>query len=460
MKIVKWQALLGCVVSGLMVWMGGMARGQKQTPPQTYPQIVRLSYVEGDVRLARGPAGEKATGDEWEKAAADVPVYDGFTLATGADGRAEIEFEDTSHVYLGENSVLSFTDISATGGVPHTELALVSGVMTLDARTMLPGDGFEIRTPANSFSTRYPAKPFVRLNSYLDAMELTPIVHAQTLQMSPWPVAWEARKTMVIEGGKHTAQLTPPGPNAFAAWDAWVLARSEAHTDAMNTAMKAAGLNAPVPGLTEIAAQGSFFDCAPYGKCWEPKDGWDKGGAGDGASESNAAAEPAAAPASPAVVHQQAAGAQMMPNAQPCSAVDPSQCIVEDEYFPCSPLAMRDFYERDPATGRLKLIFTDATVGYSGYPHPYLWGVCHTGGWVRWHKRYVWVALRYGNKPRRRELCQPWRAAEQRIQQRSIAVIFRSERGSAFQRACFQRTERAGERAERPQRRRSPLGEL
>ena len=50
----------------------------------TYPQIVRLSYVEGDVRIARGKRGAA-----WETAVADLPLETGFNLVTGK-GRAEI----------------------------------------------------------------------------------------------------------------------------------------------------------------------------------------------------------------------------------------------------------------------------------------------------------------------------------------------------------------------------------
>ena len=59
----------------------------------TYAQIVRVSYVEGDVRVQRGVANEKASGGSWEQAVANLPVETGFSLVTGA-GRAEIEFEE------------------------------------------------------------------------------------------------------------------------------------------------------------------------------------------------------------------------------------------------------------------------------------------------------------------------------------------------------------------------------
>ena len=64
------------------------------------------------MRVARGKRG--AT---WESAVTGLPLETGFNLVTGA-GRAEIEFEDASTVYLAENSALTFNDLHTTGGVP------------------------------------------------------------------------------------------------------------------------------------------------------------------------------------------------------------------------------------------------------------------------------------------------------------------------------------------------------
>jgi hypothetical protein len=139
----------------------------------SYPQIVRVSYVEGDVRISRGKENEKATGAAWEKAVADLPVDSGFNLVTGG-GRAEIEFEDTSTVYLGENSVLTFNNLQTEGNVPHTEIALLSGTATVHARLTVPGDSFVLTTPTNALSLKYPDDSYVRVNSYLDGMRVTP----------------------------------------------------------------------------------------------------------------------------------------------------------------------------------------------------------------------------------------------------------------------------------------------
>ena len=141
MRFIPLRFLPILVLSGLLTSAQAatvVAAQPPANPPITYPQIVRLSYVEGDVRISRGKEGEKADEQEsgettgWEQAVAGLPIETGYSLVTGK-GRAEIEFEDVSTVYLADNSVLSFNDLSATGGVPLTVMSLLSGTASLNA---------------------------------------------------------------------------------------------------------------------------------------------------------------------------------------------------------------------------------------------------------------------------------------------------------------------------------------
>ena len=67
-----------------------------------YPQIARISFADGDVRIERG--GDKHRKDvTWEAASANVPLEAGYSLVTG-DGRAEIELEDASTLYVAPSS--------------------------------------------------------------------------------------------------------------------------------------------------------------------------------------------------------------------------------------------------------------------------------------------------------------------------------------------------------------------
>src|ERR1700722_20166728 len=63
--------------------MGTAADALKPTPANTYPQIVRVSYVDGDVRLSRRAVDQKASQSDWEKVVAGVPLETGYSLVTG-----------------------------------------------------------------------------------------------------------------------------------------------------------------------------------------------------------------------------------------------------------------------------------------------------------------------------------------------------------------------------------------
>jgi len=84
------------VLSGLLtaIQIGPVAPANAAGPSTkapavtTYPQIVRLNYVEGDVRVSRGKEAEKQlekeSGDAidttgWEQATANLPLQSGYS---------------------------------------------------------------------------------------------------------------------------------------------------------------------------------------------------------------------------------------------------------------------------------------------------------------------------------------------------------------------------------------------
>ena len=416
-------------------------------PYSTYPQIVRLSYVEGDVRVSRGALadkdqskdGSKATG--WEQAEANVPIESGYSLVTGK-GRAEIEFEDASTVYLADNSVLSFTELSTTGGVPYTEIALIAGTATMNVHTMVQGESFKLTTPTDNISLSYPRRAVWRIDSYLDAVSITPLQDLTVRQ--PGMTAPQAKvvgKTQTFNNGHLVATPVAMDKAASSGWDMWVADRLEARNLAMSTAMKDARLTVPIPGLAELNGQGKFFACAPYGTCWEPAKGWD-GKATDVAlveskPETNAGAQSAQSAA--AVQAPPSSGskgaAKSKKSAQTAAdaylASNPGATLwTEDYMFPCSTFGTRDLIGKDPVTGKEKVIWsefdTDGPLFLAGYPYgmgypigmgnpyragygrwgispfwgfdafngyyPWDWAVCHSGSWIRWHHHYAWVA--------------------------------------------------------------------
>jgi uncharacterized protein DUF6600/FecR-like protein len=90
-------------------------------------RIVRLSQVEGAVQVDRN------SGQGYEKAFPNLPVTQGAKLRTGADGRAEVEFEDGTTLRITPKTVVEFPELSARdSGARNTEVKIGEGTAYLD----------------------------------------------------------------------------------------------------------------------------------------------------------------------------------------------------------------------------------------------------------------------------------------------------------------------------------------
>jgi hypothetical protein len=410
----------------------------------TYPQIVRLSYVEGDVRISRGKLADKQDAQQegrstgWEKAEVNLSLQSGYSLVTGK-GRAEIEFEDASTVYLAENSVLTLDDLTSTAGIPRTEIALLSGTATVNVHNLVPGESFDLATPTDRLYFRYPYHAVWRIDSYIDAVSITPQPDPATppAELTRYQ-ADVVGKTSTYRHGLRQMPVSAAVAHVPPDWDAWVAARIDERHEAIAATMKQAGLSAPIPGLAEMNGQGHFFACEPYGTCWEPTNGW----AGHVTQVADTKETTQAGKAVQAVAADQRPAEQGTASTGPRpgapathgtkqSAADaylsnhPGAILTTEDYlFPCSTFAVQDLIATDPVTGRQTLVqsvFDTSTfpfdfglrniafrnfagypgrgfglfLGYDawGYPYaPWEWAVCHSGSWIRWHRHYVWVA--------------------------------------------------------------------
>jgi hypothetical protein len=358
----------------------------------TYAQIVRISYVEGDVRIQRGDPSDKAGGKPggavWEKAVADLPVETGFSLATGA-GRAEIEFENASTIYLGENSVLTFNDLHETAGVPFTELGLLSGTVSLYFRPYMKWEKLVLHTPTNDVISRYPDKSYARIEAFSDGVTITPLAGGDVrLPGVPKDAAVAGRSWTYLQGQLLNAE-GEPDKQASSPWDQWVEDRMSRRTAAISAVMAASGLSAPIPGLVDMNGQGKFFDCAPYGTCWEPAD---QAGEQESADihlnrkqnqQENQQPGFELAAYHPNALNSPAAQASQ---AAPSASAEQADAIDREYRYPCTPDALLYRMVKDPATGRYTHASTQVV-----HDQPYAWAVCHAGSWIRHRRHYAWV---------------------------------------------------------------------
>jgi hypothetical protein len=133
---------------------------------------VRIACVQGDVRLSRGDGKHIDLDKAWEEAQSGDLAEQGYALSTG-NGRAEIDFENGSSVFLAENSLLLFKEISAPGKRYVTRMTLATGTATFSLHPVAY-EHFYLDTPTDTLTISPTDYFYVRIGAYLDATAFTP----------------------------------------------------------------------------------------------------------------------------------------------------------------------------------------------------------------------------------------------------------------------------------------------
>jgi hypothetical protein len=410
---------------------------------KTYPEIVRISYMQGDVRFNRGDGKKPDLSKQWEQAVPNLPIVQGYSLATG-DGRVEIEFEYGTVVYLAENSVLMFQTLSTKDGVPSTQMELVTGTATVSFHPV-PQEAFWLTTPTQAYEFVTPT--LSRMDSFLDGTAETQEAGspAGITRSSAGITEWTTVSGEAVGGELNKISGTPVD------WDSWVSARDRQQQKDTVAALKASNLTGFIPGLLDLYNEGVFFPCPPFGTCWEPNvlaetpapDTTTPDAAPPASTPQPPSAIPApdATPSSPPpsppssaappaprfqlvamrVGSQQpdaqqggAAGTQQAPSSQspPSQLPTPSQTpaqggtpplgaprklIIKDHYIPsatCPPYEEHIVTAKDPVTGKTKVIRAD----YEYAPQLWAFALCHSGAWVHLPNRRTRYTFVVGKK--------------------------------------------------------------
>src|SRR5579863_6272939 len=357
-----------------------LAASTTQAKTKTYPEIVRLSYVQGDVRFSRGDRSGPDLSKPWEQAVANLPILENYSIATGNE-RAEIEFECGSTLYLAENSVLLFRGLSVTDGVPYTEMELATGTATVSFHP-IPKEVFNFLTPTEGVPFFLPS--LTRVDSYLNGAALRTRGDYLIMASTFW--------------GRSSRLLTSTPSD----WDEWVAARVKRREADTSAALKASGLASFVPGLTDLYNEGEFFSCAPFGTCWEPK--------GLSATEPKSGTAPATepqvnggtvaptlrlvamqvAPRQPDAQLTAAAGSQAQQGVTPIGGTTssgiqrPPRILGYYQPLLCLPVATQHIGTT-----------TDPVTEIWGWP----WAVCHTGAWIHRNGGYTFVVGKKHHHP-------------------------------------------------------------
>lgn len=224
----------------------------------SYARIVRLSLVSGDVQVVRSAEAK------WEPALMNMPIQQGFTIGTN-EGRAEVEFENGGALWLGENSVLQFTELALSNGGRITRVTLSQGTATFDPNTAA-ADSFLVIAPELQITS--PAKSEFRLSVSKDSSFVSVIKGQVSVSSLAGNEVVRKGETLALNAAsptepKITSNVAPD------AYDKWVKTRANVLSDGQTQSLQYT--NAPFSyGMSDLSSYGGWSFYPGFGYGWRP----------------------------------------------------------------------------------------------------------------------------------------------------------------------------------------------
>ena len=233
-------------------------------------RAVRLSYVDGQVKLSQGNQVLA------EHAVANTPLFEGMQLTTGDNGKAEIQFEDGSVARIAPDSSLTLAVLRGAGASADAEIELNGGLAYLE----LHGEGQAGQISVHFGSNVATTSGFTAMRVTLDSPPGSVAVFSGNVHLEIAAAATGAIATDLHGGENIALDASDPSQYTLAesiepnSWDAWNSDRDEALT-----AEEAAQTGAPSnlgetqnPAWNDLDANGSWYDVPDQGYVWSPNE--------------------------------------------------------------------------------------------------------------------------------------------------------------------------------------------
>ena len=234
----------------------------------SHARIIRLSLVQGDVRFTKefhkdAMEDPKAV---WEIAPLNLPIRQGYALATDQNSRAEVEFENGAMAFLSANTVMEFYDLSLDEGAHITRLILRQGSAIFYVH---PAKQDYFSVTGGDFSVEANGRSRFRLDNYDDGSNVN-------VELGRVNVLREHDSRPLEKGQSYSLNLNEGSAPVIARatdsddFDKWVSGR----IDSVATATTYTGqyVNSPnySAGFADLYTYGSFYNIPGYGFGWQP----------------------------------------------------------------------------------------------------------------------------------------------------------------------------------------------
>ena len=248
---------------------------QTSTAETNNVRAVRLSDVEGKVQVFSG--SEEA----FDQAQQNMPVMEGMRLATGTDGRAEIQFEDGSVARITPNSSITLTQLHRNAdGSTVTAIDVNSGLTY-----------YELNGRAGEYSVRFGPNTITPTDSSIFRVNLDQnpeiaVTHGTVHVSDGQNLALDVHTNQSVQfDGQNTGQYDVVQSVNADSWDQWNSDRDQALAtlEENATTARASSGNPDDPAWNDLDYYGDWYDVPGYGQGWAPSGvgaGWDPFGVG------------------------------------------------------------------------------------------------------------------------------------------------------------------------------------
>lgn len=261
----QYAMLMFSLALALLLWV---AMPGPVVADTSHARIVRLSLVQGDVRFAREFHKDSLTDNKaaWEVAPLNLPIRQGYALATDNSGRAEVEFENGAMAFLSANTVIEFYDLSLNDGAHVSRLILRQGSAIFYVH---PANGDYFSVTGGDFSVEANGRTTFRLDNFDDGSAVKVEQGRLDVLRNNESKSLEKGQSYAINVNEGSTPVIARGGDDDD-FDKWVSGRINSVATA--TAYSNQYVNSPgyTAGFADLFNYGSFFNVPGYGYGWQP----------------------------------------------------------------------------------------------------------------------------------------------------------------------------------------------
>lgn len=216
--------------------------------------VARVSIVNGEVSVRRGDSGD------WVAAVVNAPVMVEDRVSTGANSRAEVQFDSANLIRIGANAEIRLAEL----GVNHYHLQIAHGTVTF--RVLRESQArVEVDTPIVSIR---PSRVGVyRVYVQGDGQtEITVRLGSVEVATPKGTEQLQAGQTMLARGNPADPEFRIDPAIAQDEWDRW----NEQRDREMLNSQSYSNVPHDMYGAEDLDNHGQWVDVPSYGEVWAP----------------------------------------------------------------------------------------------------------------------------------------------------------------------------------------------